>query len=124
MKANSVQAAGAAILVLLLAGTAQGQNPETPDLKSTVSGDAKAVGHAVADSARTVSHTVADKSREAGHAIAASSRSAGQAIRDDSQKAGHAVADGARTVGKSATDAAGKTKAAVAGKPSEPAPKS
>ena len=124
MKATFLRAASAATLALLLAGAAQGQNQQISDFKATVTQDAKAVGHAFADSARTVGHTVADKSREAGHAVAATSKSAGQAIRDDSKKTGHAVADGARSVGKSAADAAGKTKAAVSGKPSEPAPKS
>jgi len=124
MKATFARAALAATLALLLAATAQGQNQQISDFKTTVSEDAKAIGHAFADGARTVGHTVADKSREAGHAAAATGKSAGQAIRDDSKKAGHAAADGARSVGKSAADAAEKTKSAVTGKPSEPAPKS
>jgi hypothetical protein len=124
MKATFVPAVSSAMLALLLATTALGQNQQISDFKATVREDAKSVGHAFAESARTVGHTVGDKSREAGHAVAATTKSAGQAIRDDSKKAGHAVADGARSVGKSAAEAADKTKAAVTGKPSGPAPKS
>jgi hypothetical protein len=117
-------AAPAAALTLVLAAGAYAQSPQGSDTMTTVKDDTKSAGHAVAHSATAVGHSVADKSRQAGHAVAEGTRSTRDTIRDDSKKVGHTIADGARSVGRSFKEGAGKVKAAVTGKSSEPEPKS
>src|SRR5215469_4290176 len=116
--------ASAAAAALTLVGGVYAQSQQTSDTTAVVKNDARTAGHAVANSATAVGHSVAETSRHAGHAVAEGTRSTRDTIRDDSKKVGHAVADSARSVGHSVKEGAGKVKAAVSGKPSEPEPKS
>jgi hypothetical protein len=124
MRATFVRAAAAATFALVLAPATHAQSQETPNTATTVKGDARTAGHAVAHSADAVGHSIAEQSRQAGHAISDGTRSARDAVRDDSKKAGHAIADGARSLSKSVREGAVKVKAAVTGKSHAAEPKS
>ncbi len=124
MKASFIPAAAAAVTFVLAPVLAPVWGADGADSGATIKDDARTAGHAVAHGATTAGHTIADKSRELGHAIANDTRSTRDTVRDDSKKAGHAIADGARSIGRSVRDGFHRLKSGVAGKPSEPAPKS